>query len=42
LTSQNVSDMGGGPVFYSTLAQLEKVADPVTEGTLPGEPVNPS
>ena len=25
LTSQDVSDMGDGPVFYSTLAQLEKV-----------------
>jgi hypothetical protein len=27
LTSQEVSDMGQGPVFYSTLAQLEKAAD---------------
>jgi anaerobic selenocysteine-containing dehydrogenase len=27
LTSQEVADMGGGPVFFSTLAQLEKVAD---------------
>jgi anaerobic selenocysteine-containing dehydrogenase len=25
LTSQRESDMGRGPVFYSTLAQLEKV-----------------
>ncbi|HTS55648.1 MAG TPA: molybdopterin-dependent oxidoreductase [Burkholderiales bacterium] len=28
LTSQEIADMGGGPVFYSTLAQIEKVADP--------------
>jgi anaerobic selenocysteine-containing dehydrogenase len=28
LTSQEVADMGGGPVFYSTLAQIEKVAEP--------------
>ena len=27
LTSQEIADMGGGPVFYSTLAQLEKVAE---------------
>lgn len=27
LTSQDVADMGGGPVFYSTLAELEKVID---------------
>jgi len=26
LTSQEVADMGGGPVFFSTLAQIEKVA----------------
>jgi len=29
ITSQEVADMGGGPVFYSTLAELEKVVDPV-------------
>ena len=28
LTGQDVSDMGDGPVFYSTLAQLEKVETP--------------
>ena len=28
LTSQDAADMGGGPVFYSTLAELEKVIDP--------------
>jgi len=28
LTSQDTADMGGGPVFYSTLAELEKVTDP--------------
>ncbi len=33
LTSQEVADMGGGPVFYSTLAQLEKVTDPATVAT---------
>ena len=27
LTSQRESDMGRGPVFYSTLAQLEKVLE---------------
>jgi anaerobic selenocysteine-containing dehydrogenase len=27
LTSQEVSDMGQGPVFYSTLAQIEKVVE---------------
>jgi anaerobic selenocysteine-containing dehydrogenase len=27
LTSQEVADMGGGPVFFSTLAQIERVAD---------------
>jgi anaerobic selenocysteine-containing dehydrogenase len=40
LTSQNVADMGGGPVFYSTLAQLEKVSDPEThalEDARPGQ-----
>ena len=42
LTSQNVSDMGGGPVFYSTLAQLEKVVDPAMDGARPGDPVRPS
>jgi anaerobic selenocysteine-containing dehydrogenase len=30
LTCQDVTDMGGGPVFYSTLAQIEKVADPAS------------
>jgi hypothetical protein len=25
LTSQEVADMGGGPVFFSTLAEIEKV-----------------
>jgi anaerobic selenocysteine-containing dehydrogenase len=33
LTGQDVADMGGGPVFYSTLAQLEKVSD--TTGVRP-------
>ncbi len=33
LTSQEVADMGGGPVFYSTLAQLVKVTDPATVAT---------
>jgi len=33
LTSQEVADMGGGPVFYSTLAELEKVADPTAVAT---------
>ena len=28
ITSQREADMGGAPVFYSTLAELEKVADP--------------
>ena len=28
LTSQDTADMGGGPVFYSTLAELERVTDP--------------
>jgi hypothetical protein len=28
LVSQDEADMGRGPVFYSTLAELEKVADP--------------
>ncbi|MEO8628025.1 MAG: molybdopterin dinucleotide binding domain-containing protein, partial [Betaproteobacteria bacterium] len=27
LTTQEVSDMGDGPVFYSTLAQIEKASD---------------
>ena len=27
LTTQEVSDMGNGPVFYSTLAQIEKASD---------------
>jgi hypothetical protein len=26
LTSQDVADMGDGPVFFSTLAQIEKVS----------------
>ena len=30
LTSQDVADMGGGPVFYSTLAEIERVADPAS------------
>jgi len=45
LTSQNVADMGGGPVFYSTLAQLETMADPLgdaADDARPGEPVRPS
>lgn len=28
LNSQNEADMGGGPVFYSVLCEIEKVADP--------------
>jgi anaerobic selenocysteine-containing dehydrogenase len=35
LTSQDVADMGGGPVFYSTLAEIEKVADPASIRTDP-------
>jgi hypothetical protein len=27
LTSQQEADMGRGPVFYSTMAQIEKVAE---------------
>ena len=34
VTPLEVADMGGGPVFYSTLAQIEKVAD------LPTSPVD--
>ena len=30
LVSQEEADMGRGPVFYSTLAELEKVADPAS------------
>jgi anaerobic selenocysteine-containing dehydrogenase len=33
ITSQREADMGGAPVFYSTLAQLEKVADAASLST---------
>ena len=33
LVSQRVADMGDGPVFYSTLAQLEKVTTPTVRLT---------
>jgi anaerobic selenocysteine-containing dehydrogenase len=36
LVSQDEADMGRGPVFYSTLAQLEKVADPAAIGPIDG------
>ena len=31
LTSQRESDMGRGPVFYSTLAEIEKVTSDKSE-----------
>jgi hypothetical protein len=35
LTSQELADMGGGPVFFSTLAEIEKV----TEASAPAAPL---
>lgn len=35
LVSQEEADMGRGPVFYSTLAQLEKVIDPTAIRVVP-------